>query len=379
MFNSLKKEQTLSELVEYVSIKNDMEEIDVLTVSNVNGFVKQTEHFSNRVIASENKENYKLIKKDYFAYNPARINVGSIARNKEDIIGIVSPMYVVFKTNNKILPVFLEYFFQTYIFNSQMNSMLSGSVRKTLDFESLSKIKINLPSIADQEKIGLFLSAVDRLIFIQEKIIVQLKKYKSFLFQKIFFKNVNYQSVLFSGIFSRVSRKNVTNFQNVYTISAQMGLVPQKEFFTKDVSSEIKTNYTLIEKGEFAYNKSYSNGFPFGAFKRLDNVEKCSVSPLYLCFKINKPESSNYMLYYFESGAFNSELNKIAQEGARNHGLLNISLNDIMNTHILLPDIKSQLKIGNFFYTLDLFIRKEESKLKKFMKIKKALISKIFI
>ena len=74
--------------------------------------------------------------------------------------------------------------------------------------------------------------------------------------------------------FKRLTRKNSEKNQNVLTISAQYGLISQEEFFNKSVASEDKSNYFLLNKGDFAYNKSYSSGYPYGAIKRLEYYEK---------------------------------------------------------------------------------------------------------
>ena len=87
--------------------------------------------------------------------------------------------------------------------------------------------------------------------------------------------------------FDRLSRKNTEGNTNVLTISAQYGLINQEEFFKKAVASDDKSNYYLLQRGEYAYNKSYSNGYPFGAIKRLSRYDKGVVSPLYICFSAN--------------------------------------------------------------------------------------------
>ncbi|MFW6009334.1 MAG: hypothetical protein ACOCP8_08745, partial [archaeon] len=103
-----------------------------------------------------------------------------------------------------------------------------------------------------------------------------------------------------------------------------------KEYYNKIVASNDKTKYYLLYKGEFAYNKSYSNGYPYGAFKRLKQHDKGIVSPLYICFKAkNDTVSSEYYEQFFESRFFDKQIHKISQEGARDHGILNLSINDL--------------------------------------------------
>ncbi len=165
------------------------------------------------------------------------------------------------------------------------------------------------------------------------------------------------KKVRLGDIFIKLTRKNTENNTNVLTISAKYGLVNQEEFFSKSVASDNKSNYFLLYKGDFAYNKSYSNGYPFGAIKVLQRYEKGIVSPLYICFS---PAPENYCpefyLHYFESGLMNKAIRAIAQEGARNHGLLNIGIDDFFNISIPLPSLEIQQKIAKILSTQDKFI-----------------------
>lgn len=162
-------------------------------------------------------------------------------------------------------------------------------------------------------------------------------------------------------LFDRITRKNYEKNTNVLTISAKNGLISQKQFFNKNIASEDLSNYCLIQKGDFAYNKSYSVGYGYGAIKRLQRYDKGVVSPLYICFTPNEscicPE---FYLYYFESLLLDNEIKKIAQEGARNHGLLNISVNDFFAMPIPLPPLPEQKRIAEILMEQDKLIALKE-------------------
>ena len=167
--------------------------------------------------------------------------------------------------------------------------------------------------------------------------------------------------VRFHDMFSRVVRKNKEGNTNVLTISAQYGLINQNDFFNKTVASDDKSNYYLMKKGEFAYNKSYSNGYPFGALKRLDFYDKGIVSPLYICFAASENnQCPDFYVHYFEAGLMNKEIQAFAQEGARNHGLLNISVDDFFNSNLLNPPLSEQKKIAEILSTQDRAIELKE-------------------
>lgn len=137
------------------------------------------------------------------------------------------------------------------------------------------------------------------------------------------------------------------------TISAQYGLIDQREYFNKIVASKSLANYYLLKKGDFAYNKSYSTGYPYGTIKRLNKYDKGAVSTLYICFK-PKNIDSNFLEQYFETDKWYKEIYKIAVEGARNHGLLNIAISDFFNTKHYIPKSKDeQIKISKFLEIVD--------------------------
>lgn len=193
----------------------------------------------------------------------------------------------------------------------------------------------------------------------------------------------NYENSWFSyklnDISERVARKNKNlESQKPLTISGQLGLIDQIEYFNKSVSSKNLTGYTLIKKGEFAYNKSYSNGYPLGAIKKLERYDLGILSSLYICFSFNENIDKNFMKNYFESTKWYREVANIAVEGARNHGLLNIPVNDFFNININLPIQYEQEKIGKFFSKLGQQIELEEKKLELLEQQKKGYMQTIF-
>ena len=153
----------------------------------------------------------------------------------------------------------------------------------------------------------------------------------------------------------RVKRKNKNNLSKLpLTISAKYGLVDQITFFNKIVASTDMSNYYLLKKGEFAYNKSYSNDYPWGTIKRLDNYEQGVLSALYICFATQDSVESDFILQYFESPKWHKSVSEIAVEGARNHGLLNISVQDFFQTYHYVPkEKKEQTKIATLLHLID--------------------------
>ena len=159
----------------------------VQTISNKYGFINQDEYFENRKVASKNLKNYYIAKNKLFAYNPSRINVGSLAYKKDNNISVISPLYVSFYTQRKYLvDIFLLNWLFSLSFIKQMSCSFEGSVRDNLSYEALCNFIISLPCLKEQEKIASFLSVVDNKI---EKISDELKNLKEFkkgLLQQMF-------------------------------------------------------------------------------------------------------------------------------------------------------------------------------------------------
>ena len=158
----------------------------VLSVNNKLGFINQDEQFEDRTVASEDTSNYKIVTKDDFAYNPARINVGSIARLKSFDEGIVSPMYICFKVTNGIVPKYMENYFATSLFSKEMQKRLEGSVRLCLSFEGLCNIPIVIPCMDKQAEISKRIYLLESKIETECNILSQYEKEKQYLLRQMF-------------------------------------------------------------------------------------------------------------------------------------------------------------------------------------------------
>ena len=245
-----------------------------------------------------------------------------------------------------------------------INYVMSGAKGVKMprgDKNQMRTYQLSLPSIQEQYKIAKLLTLLDERIATQSKLIEDLKKLKSAIVEKVFCSpNQEHPMCRIEGFGQALSTYKMSDFSSriatknkdskcslVLTIAAQYGLVNQESFFNKSVASENLTGYYLLHKGEFAYNRSYSAGYDWGTVKRLDNYDEGVLSTLYICFKINETiVDSDYLAYYFESTKWHRGLSDIAGEGARNHGLLNVSMADYFNTKHRFPVIEEQKTIA---------------------------------
>lgn len=289
---------------------------------------------------------------------------------------------------------FFFYFFSSHFYERAMRMSAKATV-DSVRLEMISDMPIYLPSLKEQKRIADFLTSLDDLLTGTKSILEQLKVHKKGLMQKLFpapgettpeyrFADCNNGSEWpvkrLGELFCRIVEKNTENNQNVLTISAQFGLVSQSDYFHKSVSSNDITNYFLIQRGDFAYNKSRSQGYPYGTVKSLQLYEKGVVSPLYLCFRPRNVKTNTLFYgYYFESESFNLELGRVAQEGARNHGLLNISPSDFFDSIcVAIPQPKEQERIAQSLFSIDSLILSYSNRLFQIERYKNGLLQQLF-
>ena len=289
---------------------------------------------------------------------------------------------------------FVHQLLNTRRYSSQVSENLGARINQ-ITSSDLSSFEFFFPTEnSEMNKIAALLDLLDERIATQNKIIEDLKKLKSAIIEKVFcspnkknpmcriegFEQAlsTYKMCDFS---SRIATKNKdSKCSLVLTIAAQYGLVNQESFFNKSVASENLTGYYLLHKGEFAYNRSYSAGYDWGAVKRLDNYDEGVLSTLYICFKINETiVDSDYLTYYFESTKWHRGLSDIAGEGARNHGLLNVSITDYFNTKHRFPVIEEQKAIAKMLNTITEKERKATLLGECYQKQKQYLLRQMFI
>ena len=366
----------------------------MFSVTNDRGFIPQSEQFEGRDMVGEDIKAYKIIHSNDFAYNPARINVGSIAMYTGEKPCMISSLYVCFKTTKEVNNEWLMQLLKTPKMNYYYNVNGEGGVRVYLFYPNFARIRMSIPKIEEQKKIAKLLNLIDERIATQNKIIEDLKKLKSAIVEKVFCSpNQEYPMCRIEGFGQALSTYKMSDFSSriatknkdskcslVLTIAAQYGLVNQESFFNKSVASENLTGYYLLHKGEFAYNRSYSAGYDWGAVKRLDNYDEGVLSTLYICFKINETiVDSDYLAYYFESTKWHRGLSDIAGEGARNHGLLNVSITDYFNTKHRFPVIEEQKAIAKMLNTITEKERKATLLGECYQKQKQYLLRQMFI
>ena len=161
--------------------------LESYSISNEFGFKPQNEQFENGgTMTQADKRMYYIVSPNSFAYNPARINVGSLGyyEGKEDVI--VSSLYEVFKTDDTICDKFLLYWFKTDIFQKMIEQFQEGGVRLYFFYDKMCKCSLMRPSLAEQQAIASYFTSLDRQISLQSQRLEKLKQIKSACLDKMF-------------------------------------------------------------------------------------------------------------------------------------------------------------------------------------------------
>ena len=383
--------EVIEDYVEKTTVEN---QYPVLTSSQQMGIVLQDDYFSGDRVSQSGNIGYFVIPRGYFAYR-SRSDNDVFVFNRNDCIdkGSISYFYPVFKPSGVDSDFLLRRL--NYGLETQLKIASEGTGQHVLSLKKFKNMTALFPSINEQRKIGEYFTRLDHLITLHQRKYEQAKTLKKYMLQKMFPQDgMRVSEIRFAGftdeweqrklgdIVERVTRKNQDLVSNLpLTISAQYGLIDQNEFFDKRVASKDVRGYYLVNKGEFAYNKSTSTDAPWGAVKRLDRYENGVLSTLYIVFAIRDEEKTNsdYLVSYYDTDLWHKGIREIAAEGARNHGLLNITPIDFFGTRLTIPqDIEEQKTIGKYFIKLNALITLHQRKCDELRKIKKYMLQNMF-
>lgn len=370
---------------------------EVHSVSVTKGVINQVDYLG-RSFAAADTSKYNLAKPNDIIYTKSPTGdfpFGIVKMNKNPYNVIVSPLYAVYSPINMYIGYILDSYFESPVnTHNYLSSLVQKGAKNTINITNDTFVSktVCLPSNEDEQKeIASCLSAIDNLIGSQDQKVNALKEKKKGFMQQLFPQpgettprlrfpgyTGEWKEKKLNEVFSRITRKNDENNQNVLTISAQYGLISQLDFFKKSVAAADVTGYYLLYKGDFAYNKSSSQGKPVGAIKPLKLYDKGVVSTLYICFKCNDPREIDFWEQYFDAGILDREIMSIAQEGARNHGLLNIPTSGFFELSVTAPTLSEKQQIAGFLSELDKNIAAETEKLEALKNHKKGLMQQLF-
>ena len=338
-----------------------------------NGFIEQSERYAFNN-AGESLKKYILLKKGELAYNHGASKLrpyGSCFALTTAENARIPFVYHCFSAENQNAE-FMSIELNGAEIENQLRKIVSSGARMdgllNISFDEYTSVSVILPGTEEQDRIADFFRHLDNLITLHQRQHFLHSTPDISLSVRLIhpFYTSSWEQRKLGELVDRVVRKNINNESTLpLTISAQYGLVDQITYFNNRVASRDVSNYYLVLNGEFAYNKSTSDGYPFGAVKRLDLYEKGVLSTLYIVFAPKKEQQidSDYLTVFFDTDRWHKGVAERAAEGARNHGLLNISAEDFFDIDLSVPkDIVEQKQIGAFIRQLDNLITLHQRK-----------------
>lgn len=332
MKRELQKSKLGDLLIEFTKKNKTDEPLQVYSVTNNHGFTISTEYFTKEVF-SKNLKTYKIVESGDFAYNPSRINVGSIDYFRQQGKGLVSPLYVTFKTQDNILDCcYLKYFLKGPFGKAQIRNNTSGSVRDTLSFKQLSRIEIPLLSLEDQKRIVKILDQTDLLRQKRKQSIELLDKYLKSVFQEMFGNLfINNKKWVYSDLGNHISVLTDYHANGSYeTLKSNVTLLSEPDYalmvrttdlennnFTKNVNYIDKHAYDFLEKskvfgGEIIINKIGSAGKVY-MMPKLNRPVSLGMNAFLLRFNENV---NTIFMYYLLTSSYGETIIQKKVQGA---------------------------------------------------------------
>lgn len=368
--------------------------LESYSISNEFGFVPQNEQFEKGgTMANADKRMYYIVKPDSFAYNPARINVGSIGYDNLDKDVIVSSLYVIFKTDSETNNEWLNIWFKTPYFKRLVELYQEGGVRLYFFYDKLCACHLNRPLLLEQKAIADYFKSLDSMLQSTTKKIESLKQMKSACLVSMFPQaGETTPRVRFKGFegewecepLCNFSKKVIKKNQNLeykitLTNSAEYGIINQLDFFDHDVSNgDNIRGYYVVDNDDFVYNPRISTTAPVGPINRNLLGYAGVMSPLYYIFRVHGIDK-DYMSVFFKTTLWHKFMKDNGNSGAR-FDRLSITDDVFVQMPILYPkDIKEQQRIASYFRNLDKQISLQEKRLEKLKQIKAACLDKMFV
>ena len=338
---------SLSSIIEPYSEKVYGEHKYEVLTSSREGLQRQVDHFGSE--QRHDTDGYNVIPFGYCTYRN-RSDDGRFAFNINTISSnaIVSKFYPVFRFTNANSLFMSEFLNSSSRAKKKLSVLAVGTSQVVLSFEALKAADFDLPCKDEQDKIASFFECLNRRIEYQRTLVDALKKYKRGVMQRIFRQlpsqnGAEWTCVRLGDIFKKVSRRNTDGvIKNVITNSAEYGLIPQRDFFDKDIAVDGNTaNYYVIENGDFVYNPRKSNSAPYGPFNRYTRSEQGIISPLYTCLVLQADISPSYLAWYFKSDAWYRYIYDNGSQGVR-HDRVSMTDDLLMGIPVIYPDHTKQ-------------------------------------
>ena len=358
--------------------------MELLSVTMNDGVMPRSE-IEGKDNSSEDKSNYKVVLTGDMVYNSMRMWQGANGISPCD--GIVSPAYTVLMPKIPISNGYFAAFFKSPNLINEFRKNSQGMTSDTwnLKYPQIETIKVCIPALSEQNRVADMLRTLERRIAKQAQLVDNLKKYKRGVMQRIFRQlpsqnGTEWTCVRLGDIFKKVSRRNTDGvIKNVITNSAEYGLIPQRDFFDKDIAVDGNTaNYYVIENGDFVYNPRKSNSAPYGPFNRYTLSEQGIISPLYTCIVLQADISPSYLAWYFKSDAWYRYIYDNGSQGVR-HDRVSMTDDLLMGIPVMYPSHVKQLLYADILDMVEARLQATQKTLDLLSKTRDGYMRQLFI
>ena len=358
--------------------------MELLSVTMNDGVMPRSE-IEGKDNSSEDKSNYKVVLTGDMVYNSMRMWQGANGISPCD--GIVSPAYTVLMPKIPISNGYFAAFFKSPNLINEFRKNSQGMTSDTwnLKYPQIETIKVCIPALSEQNRVADMLRTLERRIAKQAQLVDNLKKYKRGVMQRIFRQlpsqdGAEWACVRLGDIFKKVSRRNADGvIKNVITNSAEYGLIPQRDFFDKDIAVDGNTaNYYVIENGDFVYNPRKSNSAPYGPFNRYTLSEQGIISPLYTCLVLQADISPSYLAWYFKSDAWYRYIYDNGSQGVR-HDRVSMTDDLLMGIPVMYPSHEKQLLYADILDVVETRLQATQKTLDLLSKTRDGYMRQLFI
>ena len=379
------KATAFGDLVHEFSDRTKEEDEDTLLSAAIEGMFLNTELFGHQRGASN--KGYKKIKYGTMVLSTQNLHLGNANVNQRFEHGMVSPAYKTYDITGCSVDLIAQWIKSEAAKRFFYNATTVGAsvCRRNVEWDTLYEQPLYLPCLDEQEKVAKFLALLSDRINKQQQYVSALKKYKRGVMQHIFHQHDAqddevWTCVRLGDIFKKASRRNTNGMvKNVITNSAEYGLIPQRDFFDKDIAVDGNTtNYYVIEEGDFVYNPRKSNTAPYGPFNRYTLSERGIISPLYTCLVLQADINPSYLAWYFRSDAWHRYIYDNGSQGVR-HDRVSMTDDLLMGIPVMFPDNTKQQVYADILDKIEARLQAAQKEYELLTKTKDGYVQQLFI
>ena len=335
--------------------------LESYSITNEHGFVPQDEKFENGGTMREaDKRMYYIVSPNSFAYNPARINVGSIGYQNIGKNVIVSSLYEVFKTSEDVDDRLLWHWFKSPDFQKLIMQLQEGGVRLYFYYDKLCMGEVSLPSLEEQRKIGKLFDTLDNLITLhQRKCALLFSPFQALISMMFTTSTFSWeQRKVGDLLIERNQQAPMSDEYPLMAFIANEGVAPKGERYDRSalVTDTVNKLYKKTEKGDFIYS---SNNLETGSIG-LNKYGKACISPVYSIFEPTGIADSDFLGRRLVRKDFINAMVKWRQGVI--YGQWRIHESDFLKIEIPVPSVEEQRKIGAYLDQLDNLITLHQRK-----------------